>query len=118
MGYQIGFELYSKGLDRVAEQAKYIALVAEKLAAATRAKKFKGYRSRLLNQMLWMEAVMHNEISAIKQDKDRVVFRPNFISTFAEEHNKEYAKLCKHLDKEYTKHLKHLDKIEPTQEAI
>ena len=64
----IGYELYSKGADRVAIQTKQVKDLAEKLADATRKNKSLNIRKKLLKDLKhWVDSIQ-GEVKTLISD--------------------------------------------------
>jgi len=68
----IGFELYSKGADRVSVQAKQLALSAEKLAKLTRGNKPLRDRVKALKELKKWQDSIRMEIIQLEDDIDNL----------------------------------------------
>ena len=68
----IGFELYSKGADRIAKQTEQVALLAQKFAELTRTNETPLKRKRTLNQLKkWVNGI-NTELNQLEQDFDNL----------------------------------------------
>jgi len=68
----IGFELYSKGADRISAQSKQLALSAEKLAKLTRGNKPLRDRVKALKELKKWQDSIRMEIIQLEDDIDNL----------------------------------------------
>jgi cell division protein FtsB len=68
----VGYELYSKGADRVAVQSKQLAFFAEKLAKLTRENKPLRERVKALKELKKWQDSIKREITFLEKDIDNL----------------------------------------------
>ena len=68
----VGYELYSKGADRIVSQSKQLAFSAEKLAKLTRENKPLRERVKVLKELKKWQDSIKREITFLEKDIDNL----------------------------------------------